>query len=145
MQRSYHGGLASSSPSLFPLSPFSTDLVSVTGAWVWGLMAGWRGLPAMGAVFHLGGWLTTVEAPPGYPRHPSSIWGSWLMWFDQIKLAPLSILPVLGIKLRTGNRSQWGYQMSPVFSSQMLRNAFTSHVASPCYRSPWKHYHYQID
>ena len=43
---------------IFPSLSFvflSTDLASVTGARVWGLMAVlWR-LPAMGALFHLGG------------------------------------------------------------------------------------------
>ena len=49
-------------PLPLPLFSFSTDLVSVTGAWAWGLslgahglIAGWRGLLAMGAVFHLEG------------------------------------------------------------------------------------------
>ena len=38
---------------------------------VWGLIAGLWGLLAMGAFYHLGGWLIIVEAP-GHPRHPPS-------------------------------------------------------------------------
>ena len=52
------------------------------------LMAGWWGLPAMGAVFHLGGrggWLTTVEAPPDIPgTHPPYTRGSRLIRCKQV-------------------------------------------------------------
>ena len=53
-------------------SLFFHCLDSVTGAWrscVWGLMAGLRGLPAMGVVLGLGPGWPPVEVP-GQPRHP---------------------------------------------------------------------------
>ena len=50
----------------------STDLISVDGCLVWGLMAGLWGFASHGGGILSGGWLDTVEAP-GYPRHPPSI------------------------------------------------------------------------
>ena len=55
------------------VSPFTllTQCDGCPDNWVWGLMAGFQGLPAMGAYYCLGtGW--SQWRPLGLPGHPSS-------------------------------------------------------------------------
>ena len=56
---------------LIPLFPLLTQCDGCPDDQVWGLMAGLRGLPAMGAYYCLGaGW--SQWRPLGLPGHPSS-------------------------------------------------------------------------
>ena len=75
VRSSHHGGISALFSEFFPSLPpflfviyfifflYSTDLVSVMSARAWGLMADLWGFPAKGVLFHLGGQLTSMEAP----------------------------------------------------------------------------------